>query len=108
MLQITVSDPCNTELIPPPAIASQVVFYGDPNTALDISVRITSVDYDFCVYSVSLTTVQPDIVKFTDILTATVYDEPLAIIKYLTNVPFLDPTVGGRSTIIVDYSWGLA
>ena len=75
---------------------------------MDISVFISSVDYDFCVYSVSLSTIQPDIVQFTNILTATAFDQPLAIVNYVTDVTFLDPAVRGNSTIIVDYNWGLA
>ena len=59
-------------------------------------------------YSVSLSTIQPSIVKFTSILSATAFDKPLAIVNYVTDVQFLDPAVGGKSTIIVDYSWGLA
>ena len=39
-LMITIVDPCLSELIPPQTIASQVIKYGDRNSALDISVFI--------------------------------------------------------------------
>ena len=39
-LMITILDPCLSELIPPQTIASQVIKYGDRNSALDISVFI--------------------------------------------------------------------
>lgn len=108
ILQITIVDPCLSELTPPPPIASKLIKYGDPNSALDISIHLTSVDYDFCVYSVSLSTTHPEIVKFNQILNATVFATPIAIINFVTDVSFLNPTIRGNSTITVDFSWGLA
>jgi hypothetical protein len=51
-----------------------MIKYGDNNSALDISVSITSVDYDFCRYSVSLSSIQPEIVQFNQILNASMAD----------------------------------
>ena len=63
-LKITILDPCLSKLTPPSAKPNQLIKYGDPNSALDISVSITSADYDFCTFSISLSTTQPEIVKF--------------------------------------------
>lgn len=35
-----------------------VMTYGDDNTFLDISVAISAVDYDFCVYDLLINSVQ--------------------------------------------------
>ena len=47
---VVIEDPCVTELTTPLTFPDMSMTYGDTNTELDISIAISSVDYDFCAY----------------------------------------------------------
>ena len=47
---VDIVDPCVTELTTPLTFPDISKTYGDTDTELDISIAISSLDYDFCVY----------------------------------------------------------
>lgn len=49
---VTIVDPCITELTTPLSFADTSMSFGDPDTTLDLSVAISNVMYDFCAYTI--------------------------------------------------------
>lgn len=70
--------------------------------------------YDFCVYSLNITSARVDVpsistivANFTAIKLSSFAKNPTALINYLTDIEFFDPLYSGNFTVKVDYSWSV-
>ena len=92
-----------------------VVTYGDqPNLTLDISVTISSNNFDFCAYNLLVDSSQvgsfnkATLIQFNNINWSTVLNSPTAVLTFATFSTFWDPASSGTFTITLGYSWSLS
>lgn len=55
---VTIVDPCATELTTPTAFPDNVITFGDPDSTLDFSVAISDPMFDFCAYTLTVSSQQ--------------------------------------------------
>jgi hypothetical protein len=88
--------------------------FGDPDSTLDISVAISNVMYDFCAYTITLSSIQAlttnwaSLIMFSNINFETMLMHPVAILTYHTDALFFDPISTGIFTVQIDYIWSLS